>query len=157
MTWKEYVEYARKCDYNKIGCTPPLVLMYVFVVFLALCSCTTTRYVPVETVRTERVTVHDSIYVETVIRDSTTVKEKGDTVLIEHWSTKWRDKWRDRWRDSIRVDSVQVPYPVERKLTKWESFCIDYGKLMVGATAAAILGIVFVLVRWIRRKCQMKA
>ena len=109
-----------------------------------LFGCKSVQHVPVETVRTERLTVHDSVYIETEIHDSTTTFIKGDTLLIEHW----RDRWRDRWRDSILVDSVQVPVPVERKLTKWETFCLDYGKVMAGSTIVLLLMFIYIIVRW---------
>ena len=115
---------------------------------LLLFGCKSVQYIPVETVRTERVEVHDSVYIETEIHDSTTTNIKGDTVLIEHWRDRWRDSWRDRWRDSIRVDSVQVPVPVESKLTKWETFCLDYGKVMVGSTIVLFLMFIYLVVRW---------
>ena len=148
MTWEEYKSYfCRSCSqgcYERIGCAGPVFCCCLLLVVL-LCGCRT-QYVPVETVRTERVEVHDSIYVETLLHDSVTIRSNGDTVVIEHW----RDRWRDRWRDSIRVDSVQVPVPVERKLSKWESFCVDYGKIMVGATSVSVIGIVLVL--WFLRR-----
>jgi hypothetical protein len=113
-----------------------------------LYGCKSIEYVPVETVRTERVTVHDSVYIENTIHDSVTIHTKGDTVFIEHWSDRWRDRWRDRWHDSIRVDSIQVPYPVERKLTKWETFCLDYGKVMTGCTIVLFVTFIFLVIRW---------
>lgn len=108
------------------------VIIIVLTVLCVLCGCTTTKYVPVETVRTERVTVHDSIYLSIEKHDSTVIERQGDTVTIGRWHTVYRDRWRDRWRDSIRVDSIQVPYPVERKLTKWERLKIDWGGYMIG-------------------------
>jgi hypothetical protein len=91
-------------------CAPCFCIGLGFLLF----GCKSVQYIPVETVRTERVTVHDSVYIETEIHDSTTTLIKGDTVLIEHWRDRWCDRWRDRWRDSIRVDSIPVPAPVER-------------------------------------------
>jgi len=126
--------------------------------FFALCfyvslvcilfGCKSVQYVPVETVRTERVTVHDSVYIETEIHDSTVTFIKGDTVLIEHWRDRWRDRLLDRIHDSIRVDSVQVPVPIERKLTKWETFCLDYGKIMTGCTIVLFLMFIYIVIRW---------
>ena len=124
-----------------------VLCFYIGLVFL-LFGCKSVQYVPIETVRTERVTVHDSVYIENTVHDSTTTYIKGDTVLIEHWRDRLRDRWRDRWRDSIRVDSVQVPVPVERKLTKWEAFCLDYGKVMAGSTIVLFLMFIYLVVRW---------
>ena len=86
-------------------------------------SCTSTSYVPVETVRTEyRDRVTESVRIDTVaLRDSVAVYINGDTVRI----TRYRDRWRDRVilkRDTlsqVKTDSIAVPYPVERSLTRW--------------------------------------
>jgi hypothetical protein len=93
---------------------------------LLLTGCTTTKYVPIETVRTDTMKVtkyeRDSIY----IHDSTTVREKGDTMLIEKWHTRWRDRWMHDTVYQSRVDSVPQPYPVteyvERKRSKIDWF-----------------------------------
>jgi hypothetical protein len=93
---------------------------------LLLTGCTTTKYVPIETVRIDTMKVtkyeRDSIY----IHDSTIVREKGDTMLIEKWHTRWRDRWMHDTVYQSRVDSVPQPYPVteyvERKRSKIDWF-----------------------------------
>jgi hypothetical protein len=98
---------------------------------LLLTGCTTTKYVPIETVRTDTLKVtkyeRDSIY----IHDSTIVREKGDTMLIEKWHTRWRDRWMHDTVYQSRVDSVPQPYPVteyvERKRSKLDWFFIITG------------------------------
>ncbi len=93
---------------------------------LLLTGCTTTKYVPVETVRIDTMKMtkyeRDSIY----IHDSTIVRENGDTMLIEKWHTRWRDRWH---HDSVyiaRHDTIPQPYPVteyvERKRSKIDWF-----------------------------------
>jgi hypothetical protein len=112
---------------------------------LLLTGCTTTKYVPVETVRTDTLKVtkyeRDSIY----IHDSTIVREKGDTMLIEKWHTRWRDRWHHDTVYQSRVDSVPKPYPVteyvERKRSKLDWFFIITGII------ALIAVIVFVAVK----------
>jgi hypothetical protein len=98
---------------------------------LLLTGCTTTKYVPIETVRTDTMKVtkyeRDSIY----IHDSTIVREKGDTMLIEKWHTRWRDRWMHDTVYQSRVDSIPKPYPVteyvERKRSKLDWFFIITG------------------------------
>ena len=98
---------------------------------LLLTGCTTTKYVPIETVRTDTLKVtkyeRDSIY----IHDSTIVREKGDTMLIEKWHTRWRDRWMHDTIYQSRVDSVPKPYPVteyvEHKRSKTDWFFIITG------------------------------
>lgn len=139
-----------------------------------LTGCKTTRYVPVETVRTEykdRVrTVHDTVR-DSVLRlndvykhDSMAVMMRGDTVFVDRWHTLRLIKWDKATHmsntvagdsaSSVRVDSVRVPYPVERKLTKWERVKMDFGTAaIVIATLAIMAGIVFA-VWWIRKRIR---
>lgn len=119
-------------------------------IITALCSCTRKVYVPTETVRTEyRDKVVENLRVDTVsLRDSVAVYVNGDTVRI----TKYRDRWRTRIierHDTVnvaKVDSVAVPvevpkpYPVERKLTRWERTKMDAGGIAIGILGVAALG-----------------
>ena len=149
----DYYEYRHKasgsalrtCWYMFIGI---IVALFICALFS---GCRSIRYVPVETVRTDtlyqKVLQRDSIH----IHDSVTIREKGDTVMIEHWRTQWRDRVQ---RDTVyrsRTDSVQVPYPVERQLSHWEQFCIDYGKVMTGATVVLLVFIIVWLARRLRK------
>jgi hypothetical protein len=128
-----------------------LWIAIIVTIVLLLCSCKSVQYVPVETVKTDtmyqKVVQRDSIHVH----DSVTIREKGDTVMVEHWRTMWRDRCQ---RDTIyrsRVDSVQVPVPIERKLTKWQTFCLDYGKVMLGSSVILLLFIMVFMIRKIRQ------
>lgn len=93
----------------------------------------------------------DSIYV----KDSFYVEKSGDTVATYHERILYRDRWRDKivYRDSIRVDSVRVPFPVERELTFWQKTWMNLGK--IGFTGLlgliGVIGVVF-LVRKIIKK-----
>jgi hypothetical protein len=133
------------CWYCFIGIIITLFLSALF------SGCKSIQYVPVETVHTDtlyqKVVQRDSIH----IHDSVTIREKGDTVMIEHWRTQWRDRLL---RDTIyrsRVDSIQVPYPVEKQLTKWQQVCIDYGKLTMGATVLLVIFLIVWIVRRLRK------
>ena len=126
-------------DAMKSGCFVltfyAVALIGVIVIMLLLSSCTTTKVVTVEKVKhdTTYVSKHsrDSIY----IHDSTFIKEKGDSVLIEKWHTAWRDRWHHDTIVRIKVDSI--PYPVEvvkeveRPLTKTERGLILLGVLSI--------------------------
>lgn len=110
----------------------------IILLMSAIWSCRTTEYVPVEIVKTDTTYINkvqrDSIYQQ----DSIYILDRGDTVLI----TKTKYLYKDRMvRDTVfksRVDSIQVPYPVERKLTKWEQFRLDIGSWAMG-------GIIFLI------------
>ena len=93
---------------------------------LLLTGCTTTKYVPVETVRIDTMKVtkyeRDSIY----IHDSTIVREKGDTMLIEKWHTKFLEREVHDTLYQATHDTIPQPYPVtkyvERKRSKIDWF-----------------------------------
>jgi hypothetical protein len=133
-----------------------LYLLAVLGLLCVMCSCKSIQYVPVETVKTEykvrtdTLTQKDSIY----LRDSIWVEKSGDTVTTYKTRYVYQDRWRDRVaRDTIiKTDSIQVPYPVERKLSRWETFCLDYGKVMVGTTGVLLLSIAIIIAIWIRKR-----
>ena len=117
-----------------------LWLLTVFV----LSACVSTRYVPIESVKTEYKTnyVHDTTCMEIVKHDSMAIIMAGDTVHIHHWHTQFQDRWRNVVVvDSfIRTDSIPAPFPVEKELTTVEQFCIDWFGWYVAASI-----IIFVL------------
>lgn len=117
-------------------------MILLAVVVLAVLAGCKTRYVTVETVRTEYVSRTDTLVQRDSVwaHDSIHVREKGDTVWVERWSIRYQDRWRDRVHTDtiVRVDSVQVPYPVERKLSKWQQWCLDWGKVTTGGTIALL-------------------
>lgn len=107
---------------------------------------------PVETVRSDTLYVNrlqrDSVYVA----DSVYVREKGDTVQIVR--TRYVDRFRDR-TDTLRMvstDTIRVPYPVERKLTRWQRLKLDAGGIAIGMATVALLAIVVWLVLRSRRR-----
>ena len=108
--------------------------LFSFVMVVLLCcisSCTTTKYVPVVEYHTDtliqKMTQRDSVY----LHDSTIVREKGDTVLIERWHTRYRDRDVHDTVYQSRIDSVPAPYPVteyvERKMSGIDKFLIATG------------------------------
>lgn len=111
------------------------VCIAVLIALSLLSSCTTTKYVEVEKVRTDTTYItkwqRDSIY----LKDSTHVSEKGDTVRIEHWHTEWRDRWN---RDTVYQathDTIPQPYPVpeyvEKELSWWQRTQMYAGDVML--------------------------
>mgnify|MGYP003587274536 CR=1 FL=1 len=49
----------------------------------------------------------------------------------------------------MKSDSIRVPYPVERKLSKWQQLRLDFGGWAMGGTVVAI---VFIIIWLVRRK-----
>lgn len=163
MTWKEYKYWFFKTyghdDIGQTGCGgPALTFMTMLLALFLLCSCRT-QYVPVETIRTEYRDhyIHDSIIIEKVLHDSTVQKQQGDTVIIEHWHTIYQDRWRDRIQTDtlIKTDSVQVPYPVPAQLSRWQSFCCDYGKVMLGTTLVLFVLLIILTIKHLKKKSNV--
>ena len=100
------------------GCTAVIVTIILLILFLLFCSCTTTRTVTVEKVRTDTVwrnhTAHDGIY----LHDSTYIREKGDTLMIDRWHTQLVKKEVHDTTYIHKTDSVPVPYPVIKEVAK---------------------------------------
>ena len=120
----------------------PLTLYIILMVSILLTGCKTIKYYPVETVR------HDTVYIQSVkldsilVKDSVHITEKGDTVT--EFRLKYIYKYKDR-TDTLylsRVDTVSVPYPVEKELSKWQSVKVDYGGWAIALVFVFILIVV---------------
>ncbi len=112
---------------------------------LLCCSCGTTKYVPIETVKTE---YRDKIVKDSIFRyDSVFVKQTADTFILERYKYLYRDKII---RDSVFLqDTIRVPYPVEvikevkKPLSGWQNFQVWYGRITL--VIALLVGLYFVL------------
>ena len=120
--------------YSYRSCGISLVGIIIWVILsLLLSGCTTTKYIPVETIKTDTVyqakIKRDSVY----LHDSVYVKEwqKGDTIFRyrDRWHTKYVEKEVHDTLYQSRVDSIAVPYPVEKELTWWQAKKIEFGEL----------------------------
>jgi len=140
-----WMKHASKEDQSKYGCFQVSAILIGFLIAMAicaLCSCSTTKYVPVPEYHTDTLlltrNIRDSIYVH----DSTYVREAGDTILIERWHTRWRDRWRTDTIYQSKVDSI--PYPVEvtkevpAQLTWWQQTRLYMANIMMGLLAIAV-------------------
>lgn len=121
-------------------------LFFGLLACLLLAGCRTVRYVPVPSVSVDSVYVdryqHDSIYQ----RDSVYVNRwtDGDTVYQDKvvWKYVYRDKVKYDTVSVLRSDSVRVPYPVERRLTKWEQVRLNVGGWVIALVVITILVVV---------------
>lgn len=125
---------------------------YVICILLVLpfIGCRTRiEYIPVESVRTEYKDrlQRDSIY----FRDSIIMREKGDTMFIDRWRYLYKDRLIT---DTLIVsDTVRVPYPVEKELTRWQKTKMDVGGWAIGVLSGVLaLGIGYAIVWLIRRR-----
>ena len=110
-------------------------LIYIIILLTSaiwFSSCRSIRHIPIETVK------HDSIYISKILhdsiyqRDSIYVDRKGDTVLI------YKDRYLYKYKNLIdtmyvsRTDSIQIPYSVEKQLTRWQSVKMELGGWIFG-------------------------
>ena len=118
-----------------------LWLLFLLAV-LSLAACKQVQYVPVETVRLDSIyltqTLRDSIYKY----DSIYVRDKGDTVFVDRYRYLFVDKLRRDTMYISRIDTLRVPYPVEKELTRWQQFRLDVGGYAIFAVVIVILIVV---------------
>ena len=128
-----------------------MLRMTILFSVLCLCGCRT-EYVPLEVVRYDSIVFvsldRDSVFV----RDSVFLKEKDDTV--EKFQSKYVYVYRDRvdtfYMEKMR--EVEVPVPVERKLTWWERVKLEYAEWLIGVLVA--IALVYALRQWMARKVR---
>lgn len=135
-----------------------LAVFLAFIMSVAICAfigmligCKSVEYVKVPEYHTEYKTKTDSF----VKRDSVWVKDsvwlwmQGDTVYKERWHMKYNDRYvyRNKTDTVMKTDSVRVPYPVEKKLGKWEQTKIEYFMPL-----ACLSGIIFVSLLWLIKR-----
>ena len=133
-------------------------LLFVLALMSLFASCGGVRYLPLESV------THDSIYISRLERDSIHVHDSIYLEVVQRADTVYQTKYVQKvvYRDVLRVDtlyvvqvdSVEVPVPVERELSRWER-----AKMKIGGIFVEVIGIVCltVAVVWfIRRKEKRK-
>lgn len=102
-------------------------------------------------------------------KETVVLKENGDTARHDTERTVYVSSRREkelehevRQRDSIigslrlrltsvKADSIRVPYPVERPLSRWEQTKMDLGGFALGGVAAALCVAVIWLIRKFRK------
>lgn len=100
-------------------------------------------------------------------KETVRVNESGDTVFVErfvyiHLESEERNAYertlkiqRDsisHFRErlaSVKTDSVAVPYPVERELTRWEQVKMDAGGFALSLLAAGVVMGFIALLIWL--------
>lgn len=117
---------------------------------MAVTSCRSVRYVPVETVK------HDSVYFNKILTDSVYVKDsvfvvKGDTVTEYRYRYVYRYKDRTDTAYVNRTDTIRVPYPVEAELTKWQRFKMEAGGYAIALAVILVIAVSGYFVMKIRK------
>lgn len=104
-----------------------LLYLIIFVALGIWFSSCRTQYVPIETVKIDY-KVRDSIRFDSIYqRDSVFLYKDGDTVYQYKYKYLYRYLTINKLDTLIERDSIQVPYPIEKRLTKWQTIKMQLG------------------------------
>lgn len=115
------------------------ILIYLYIMF-SFIGCTTTKYVPIESVRTE---YKNKIERDTVIiNNDRLIKEKGDTIYIVN--TKYVYKTKNKIDTILRIDTIPIIQEVEvikevNKLKDWQVVLMVLGGGMVAVIGYKVI------------------
>ena len=118
-------------------------ILFLFFVLITLTGCKSVRYVPVSEyhtlykTRVDTVQRWDSVY----FRDSVYMAANGDTVYLTktYWRERFRNVYHTKTDTIMQLDSIRVPYPVEKQLTKWQRWKMDAGGWAIGVAAVLVI------------------
>lgn len=114
-------------------------LPWILVILLCLAACRSIEYVPVETIRIEYKT-RDSIRYDSIYKhDSIFYQVKGDSIYKYVKQMEYRYIFINRRDTVLKTDSIQVPYPVEKELSRWQAMKIELGGWAFGIIIAFAL------------------
>ena len=108
-----------------------IILIYLYVMF-SFIECTTTKYVPIESVRTEYINKVEKDTV--IINNDRLIKEKGDTIYVVN--TKYVYKTKNKIDTILRIDTIPIIQEVEvirevNRLKDWQIILMILGGGMV--------------------------
>lgn len=133
-----------------------LVFVIASILFVLMLQGCKAKYVSVPEYHNVYVTKHDTL----TKHDSVYQKEfvdrfvKGDTVFLTKTKVdyRFRNIYKTLYRDSIKTDSVRVPYPVEKKLSRWQGLKMEVGGWAIGVLSVVVLGAIGYIIMWLVRK-----
>ena len=132
-----YEDSMRAAVYSLVG--------MVMLLLLAMLTSCKTRYVTVPEYHKEYINRTDTfLRSDTLFRlDSVVIRQQGDTTVIEkiRWQNRFVNVYKVKTDTIIKTDSIRVPYPVEKKLSKWQQLRLDFGgwaMLVLGLLVAGI-------------------
>lgn len=119
----------------------PYVTSLLLVVFL-LSGCKT-KYIPMEKVVYQNSIKHDTLHTSdsVFVRDSIYLRQNGDTCYLDRWHEKtvFKNVYMVKVDSFLKRDSIPVPYPVEKELSKWEQFQLKYAVWSFGALCILLI------------------
>ena len=130
------------------------VLVAILLV-LVFASCTTTKYVPVETIKTD--TLNHYINRIDSIKQIDSIVEKiymrGDTIVNEVEKFRYIEKVKEvaDTITEVKTEIKEVPVEVEKELSAWQKFKINFAEIIIGV-AVLVISILAIIIILIRRK-----
>ena len=129
-------------------CAWALWICVLLMIALWLTSCTTTKVVTVEKVKTDTTYItkqqRDSIW----LHDSIHVTERGDTIRIERWHTKYVEREVHDTLYRAKTDSIPVPYEVVKEVPRQKSW---FERTMFSVGIIAILCLILFVAKKMER------
>lgn len=101
-----------------------------------------TEYKTRDSIRFDSIYQHDSVFLIV----------KGDTVYKEKYKYLYRYLTINKVDTVLRTDSIDVPYPVEKRLTRWQSIKMELGGWALGVIIVFALVIVGRMIYRLRKK-----
>ena len=161
--WYYGQRYEKMSENNLKGCFYTLVIALIVAACMILfSSCSSIKYVPVETVRTEYKNHTDTVkQIDSIFSEKETIIREADSALVASLGLQLKaneraililkkelekqvSKESEHITDTIiKTDSVQVPYPVEKQLTKWQKTKMEAGGI---ALAACMVFVILIIV-----------
>ncbi|WP_195501197.1 hypothetical protein [Bacteroides clarus] len=151
-------------------------LLYVILLALAVCSCRTRMvYMPVETKVLDSIICHDTTFQEKLIPYKDSVSVSDTTSFLRNPYAYSYASWSNGtlnhslgiyphatvtvkipyFIERIRRVEVPKPYPVEKELSWWEKFKINYGGVSISINITCVLFVIVWLTIKIRKKLTM--
>jgi len=129
-------------------CAWALWICVLMMIALWLTSCTTTKVVTVEKVKTDTTYItkqqRDSIW----LHDSIHVTERGDTIRIERWHTKYVEREVHDTLYRAKTDSIPVPYEVIKEVPRKSTW---FERIMFCTGIIAILCLILFIAKKLER------
>ena len=106
-----------------------IIALLVAAVLLNACK---TQQATASIPRNDSTAIHrDYAHGNRIIHDSIYIREKGDTILLEHWHTEYRDSIRTIQDTVYKDKEVIIHEPPERYVTPWAWWSLGASILFV--------------------------
>lgn len=147
-------------SYDKRAIQRGVAVLIFYILVLAILSflpsCTTTKYVPVETIRTDTLNHYIHRIDSITQRDSIVEKiyMRGDTVVneVERYKLVERVKEVADTITEVKTEIKEIPVEVEKELTAWQKFKINFSEIVFGIAVLAISALIIMFVIFRRSK-----